>query len=160
MLKGVQTFTAPGLTPNTQYNISTRTIGNTGLVNQTWVNHTAWTAPAPPASINSLGNTTYERTYIRWTWNDPVPTTGFDHVQVFLNGVEQTPVAKGIGIFNATGLTPNTSYTLGTRTVGPTGVINQTWVNHTAWTAPAPPASITNLHNTTYEQTYHHLELD
>ena len=100
------------------------------MVNPTWVNHTAMTAPAPPASINSLGNTTYQPTYIRWTWNDPVPTTDFDHVQVFLNGVEQAPVAKGTGIFNATGLTPNTSYTLGTRTVGTTGVINATWVNH------------------------------
>ena len=154
--KGVQTFNATGLTPNTQYNISTKTIGTTGLVNPQWVNHTAWTAPAPPLSINSLGNTTYQPMYITWTWNDPVPTTGFDHVQVFLNGVEQTPVVKGIGIFNATGLTPNTSYTIGTRTVGPTGVINQTWVNKTAWTAlapPVPPASITNLHNTTYEPT-------
>ena len=102
-------------------------------------------------SITSLGNTTYLKNSITWTWNDPSPLTGFDHVQIFLNGVEQTPVAQGIGLFMASGLTPNTSYTIGTRTVGPSGVINQTWVNHTAWTALIPPASITNLTNTTYQ---------
>ena len=57
--------------------------------------------------------------------------------------------------YTATGLTPLTAYTLGTRTEGPAGVINATWVNNTSTTAPAPPvpvppASITNLHNTTY----------
>ena len=36
------------------------------------------------------------------------------------------------------------------------GVINATWVNNTSTTAtapPVPPASITNLHNTTYQPT-------
>jgi len=59
----------------------------------------------------------------------------------------------GTQTYTASGLTPLTAYTLGTRTEGPAGTINATWVNNTSTTAlapPAPPASITNLHNTTY----------
>ena len=151
--KGVQTFRKTGLNPSTAYTLKINTEGPIGYINATWVTNTSTTAPLPPSSISSLGNTTYQPTYITWAWNDPSTPPDFDHVQVFLNGVEQTPVAKGIGIFNATGLTPNTSYELGTRTVGPSGVINQNWVNNTSKTAtapPVPPASITNLHNTTY----------
>ncbi len=65
-------------------------------------------------------------------------------------------VPMGTQTYTASGLTPLTAYTLGTRTEGPAGAINATWVNNTSTTAPAPPvppASITNLHNTTYQQT-------
>ena len=144
--KGVQTYTATGLTDETQYTLSINTEGPIGIINTAMVTSIAWTSPLPPLSINSLGNTTYLKNSITWTWNDPSTPPGFDHVQVFLNGVEQTPVPATVGIFTATGLTPNTSYTIGTRTVGPSGVINQTWVNKTAWTALAPPGKYHEPH--------------
>ena len=46
---GVQHYNATGLTPDTAYMISTRTVDEAGNVNQTWVNHTARTARAEPS---------------------------------------------------------------------------------------------------------------
>ena len=160
--QGVESFTATGLNPATAYTIGTRTVGNTGLVNETWVNNTATTAPepvipVPPGSITNLHNTTYQQTSITWTWTDPI-SADFDHVMVFIDGVFQGNVTAGEETFLASSLTPETSYTIGTCTVGTTGLVNETWVNNTATTAPepvipVPPGSITNLHNTTYQQT-------
>jgi tripartite motif-containing protein 71 len=45
--KGVETFIAENLTPDTAHTISTKTVDTAGNVNATWVNHTARTAPAP-----------------------------------------------------------------------------------------------------------------
>ena len=111
----------------------------------------------PPASVTNLHNTTYLQTSITWNWTDP-SSADFDHVEIYLNGVYKGDVAKGSQSVTATGLTPSTAYTIGTRTVGTTGLINQTWVNSTATTAPqssnpVAPASVTTLHNTTYLQT-------
>jgi len=90
----------------------------------------------------NLHNVTYEPTYIKWGWTDP-EDADLSHVMVYLNGVFKTNVSKGTQFYNATGLSPDTEYTLSTRTVDTAGNINQTWVNHTAWTAaseayPAP----------------------
>jgi hypothetical protein len=88
----------------------------------------------PPRSITNLVNTTSLQNAIRWTWTDP-GDTDFDRVTVYLNGVWKMNVTKGNGFWNATGLTPDTVYTISTRTVDTSGNINQSWVNHTARTA-------------------------
>ena len=163
MLKGVQTFTKTGLTPSTAYTLSINTEGPIGLINATMVTNTSTTAPVPPvpvppASVTNLHNTTYLPTTITWDWTNP-SSAGFDYVRVYLNGVEQSPVLNGNHIYSATGLTPSTAYTLGIKTVGTNGQINATMVTNTSTTAPVvppvpvPPASITNLHNTTYQPT-------
>ena len=159
--KGIQVYSATGLSPSTAYTIGTRTVGITGLVNTTWVNQTATTAPetptpVPPASISNLHNITYNQNNITWTWTDP-SSSDFDHVMVYLNDAFQSNVTKGIQVYSAAGLSPSTAYTIGTRTVGTTGLVNSTWVNQTASTAPEPPTpvppeSISNLKNTTYNQ--------
>ena len=110
----------------------------------------------PPPGITNLRNTTYQQNRITWNWTDPV-SADFDHVIVYLEGIFQENVTKGTESFTASGLTAATTYTLRTRTGATSGLINQTWVNNTAMTAPespvpVPPASITNLHNTTYQQ--------
>lgn len=46
------------------------------------------------------------------------------------------PVVIGVQFYNMTNLTPDTEYTISTRTVDIYGNVNQTWVNHTARTAP------------------------
>ena len=100
----------------------------------------------PPASITDLTNVTYEQTYINWTWTDPV-NADFSRVMVYLNGIFKTNVTKGVQFYNASGLDPDTSYEIGTRTVDISGNINQTWVNHTAWTAPSTAVAIDDKAN-------------
>ena len=92
-------------------------------------------APVPPISIKNLHNSTYLKDTITWTWTDP-SSSDFDHVMVYLNGAFQGNVTKGTQVYPAAGLSPSTAYTIGTRTVGNTGLVNSTWVNQTATTAP------------------------
>ena len=158
--KGVQLYSATGLNPDTQYTIGTRTVDSTGNVNASWVNHTARTAPLPdtsaPRSVTGLTNNTYLTTSISWTWMDPMDAD-FDRVMVYLDGTWKQNVTKGVQLYSATGLTADTQYSIGTRTVDTTGNVNASWVNHTARTAPLPdttaPRSITGLANTTYVMT-------
>jgi hypothetical protein len=102
--------------------------------------------PVPPASVTNLHNTTYQQTSITWAWTDS-SSADFDHVQVYLNGVFKTNITKGIQTYTATGLPPSTVYTIGTRTVGATGLINSTWVNSTATTAPQSPVPVPPARN-------------
>ena len=87
----------------------------------------------PPEAVTGLANATFQPNLIRWTWNDP-GDADFDHVMVYLDGAFKENVTKGVRAWTAKGLLPSTAYNLGTRTVGETGVINGTWVNHTATT--------------------------
>jgi len=94
----------------------------------------------PPGSITRLGNTTFQQTLITWTWTDP-SSADFEKVMVYLNGVFQSNVTKGSQKFTATGLNPSSTYTIGTHSIGATGLINLTWVNSTAKTAPNTPSA-------------------
>jgi PKD repeat protein len=96
-------------------------------------------SPIPPASITGLNNTTFQKTSITWTWIDPT-STDFSKVMVYMDGVFRANVTKGILTFTASSLIPDTEHTIGTRTVGTTGLINQTWVSDTARTAPDAPS--------------------
>jgi len=98
-------------------------------------------APTAPASIIYLHNITYQQTSITWIWTDPV-SANFDHVMVYLDGVFQANVTKGIQTFTVQGLSPSTSHTIATQTAGTTGLINQSWVNYTATTSPSPDAVV------------------
>ena len=95
----------------------------------------------PSSTITNLNNSTSLPNSITWTWTDPT-SSDFDHVEIYLDGVFQQNVTQGVQAFTATGLIPSTAYTIGTRTVGTTGLINETWVNHTAMTASDPGPSI------------------
>ncbi len=102
------------------------------------------TSGKAPASITDLHNTTYAPEYISWTWTDP-RDGDFSKVMVYLNGTFQANVSKGEQFYNATGLTPDTNYIIGTHTVDKQGHINQTWSNHTATTAPDAIPPTTNI---------------
>ncbi len=155
--KGIQYYNATSLLPNTVYTISTHTMDTSGNINKTWINHTAITArdAIPPASITNLKNISYAQNYIKWTWTDP-SNADFTKVMIYINGVFRTNVPKGVKYYNATGLIPNTAYTISTHTMDTSGNINKTWINHTARTArdAIPPASITNLKNISYARNY------
>jgi len=151
---GVQCYNATLLTPGTTYEIGTRSVDTTGNINPTWVNHTATTASTtdntPPSGITYLENITHARTYINWTWTDPADPD-FSKVIVYLDGIFQENVNSGVQCYNATLLTPGTTYEIGTRSVDTTGNINPTWVNHTAATASTIDTTapvISNVENT------------
>lgn len=92
---------------------------------------------SPPASIISLRNITYARTNINWNWTDP-EDADFSKVIIYFDGTFQTNVTKGTQFYNASNLTPGASYTISAHTADLAGNVNQTWVNHTAKTAPMP----------------------
>ncbi|RLJ00153.1 MAG: hypothetical protein DRP08_06690, partial [Candidatus Aenigmatarchaeota archaeon] len=104
----------------------------------------------PPASVEGLNETDKGTTWILWKWIYPFEPD-FSHTMVYINGMFKANVSAPKHSFNATGLKPNTTYEIGTRTVDVSGNINITWVNDTATTFEdrEPPASITNLRNTT-----------
>ena len=84
----------------------------------------------PPASISDLQNTT-GTTWINWTWTNPTDAD-FSHTMVYLNGIFKTNTSNSY--YNATGLSPDTSYEIGTHTVDTYGNVNTTWVNQTTKT--------------------------
>jgi hypothetical protein len=157
--KDTEIFEATNLTPDTNYTLSTRAAGNEGGVNGTWVNSTTRTAPEPPCipeSVTELSNTTFLMNSITWEWEDPEDEC-FENVSVYLDGVFKASLPDETETYTATNLTPDTAYTLSTRTMGSDGVANSTWVNSTVKTAPIPwciPESVSELHNTTYLQNY------
>ncbi|NYT05093.1 MAG: DUF1565 domain-containing protein, partial [Methanomicrobiales archaeon] len=148
---GTQSFTASGLTPSTSYTISTRTVDTHDNVNLTWVNDTATTAAVdltPPASVTGLANSTYLPTSITWTWTDP-GDGDFARVMVYFDGAFSGNVTAGVQTVTASGFTPDTLHTIGTRTVDASGNANASWVNATARTSPFdpdPPQSVSALH--------------
>jgi hypothetical protein len=89
-----------------------------------------------PGSITNLGATNIGRTYINWSWRDPSGSdiSGFAYVMVYINGANVKNVSKGVQYYNATGLSRNTNYRIGTHTVDKAGNMNQNWVNNTAKT--------------------------
>ena len=87
----------------------------------------------PPESVIDLHTTTINGAEITWAWNDP-GTLGFSHVMMYINGVFRENVTAGTETWTATGLTPSTSYTIGTRTIGVNGLVNATLVTNTATT--------------------------
>ena len=140
-------YNATELTPDTEYEIGTRTVDMVGNVNATWVNDTAKTLPVvdtePPASITNLAMYANGTTWINWTWTNPAED--FNCTEVYLNGTFKTCTANPY--YNATELTPDTEYEIGTRTVDMVGNVNATWVNDTARTLPLPdtePPEVTN----------------
>lgn len=132
------------------WNVSAVASNVNGADIQTWW----WTVydTTPPASITNLHNVTYEKTYINWTWDDPVDTD-FSHVMAYRNSDFATNVSKGAQFYNATSLEPDTEYTLSTRTVDEAGNVNETWVNHTAKTRANAPPNASFTHSPTFPTT-------
>jgi len=130
-------YNATALNPGTTHEIGTRAVDDSGNVNQTWVNDTATTLSAPditpPASVSDLDEIANGTTWILWNWTNP-PDADFNHTEVYIDGLFEANVYAPNHEYNATGLTPDTTYEIGTRTVDDSGNVNQTWVNDTAKT--------------------------
>lgn len=87
-----------------------------------------------PSSITNLQSTS-GTTWINWIWTSP-SDSDFNHTEIYLNGIFQTNTSAEF--FNATGLQPETNYTIGTRTVDISGNVNETWINDTVTTEKIP----------------------
>lgn len=102
----------------------------------------------PPASVRNLTNTSYDSSYIIWTWTEP-KDADFTKVMVYVNGIFKTNVTKGKKIYIAKNLTNNTLYNISTHTVDTSGNINTTWIYKLTRTSKynTPPPRISNLKN-------------
>ena len=135
-----------GLLPNTTYYFIVNSTDRSGNSNES-IEYNFTTTPlidtTPPASITKLQNITGQ-TWINWTWTNP-PDADFSHVLLYLDGTWQANTSNSY--YNATGLTPETSYDIGAHTVDTSGNINITWVNQTTKTQAGidtTPPSVTN----------------
>ncbi len=88
------------------------------------------------SSVTNLSENSIGVSWINWTWVNP-HNPDFFHVMIYLNGTFITNISTPQNFYNATGLSPNTLYEIGTHTVDTSGNINQTWVNRTARTLQA-----------------------
>ena len=122
-------ITSEGIT--TVYYRSTDNIGNEESIR----NQTIKIDKTLPSSIINH-QTIADSTWINWTWINP-PDPDFNHTEVYLNGTYITNIPAPQNYYNATGLLPDTSYELSTRTVDTSGNINLSWVNATVSTLPA-----------------------
>ena len=103
----------------------------------------------PPTSISNLQNFT-GTTWINWTWTNP-SDNDFAYTMVYLNGVFKTNTSSPY--YNATGLTANTTYEIGTHTVDVNGNVNDTWVNQTARTIASQDGSVSGTITYTHNET-------
>ena len=87
----------------------------------------------PPAGISNLDETDKGTTWILWDWTNP-DDSDFNHTEVYINGVFKADVYAPGHAYDATGLNPETTYKIGTRTVDDSGNVNTTWVKDTAIT--------------------------
>ena len=118
----------------------------------TTVNFTLTPIPAdttPPASIYNLENRS-GATWINWTWTNP-SDDDFAYTMVYLNGVFKTNTSSPY--YNATNLTANTTYEIGTHTVDVNGNVNDTWVNQTARTIASKNGSVSGTITYTHNET-------
>ncbi|WP_321431112.1 PKD domain-containing protein [uncultured Methanolobus sp.] len=102
---------------------------NEAQINKTVTMNDDFFSPQSISNIQSL----IESTWINFTWSNPADSD-FNHTEVYFNGIFQT--ITSVENFNATGLQPDTDYTISTRTVDIYGNLNHTWVNLTAKTKP------------------------
>jgi len=123
------------------FDYSIRFYNTTHYNNETTSNATMHIADdLPPASITNLSNLTTGQNSIHWIWADPADTD-FEKVMIYLDGKFKTNVSKGAEHEIVTGLNPNTTYTISTRTVDTSGNFNITWVNDTVRTLLYSPSS-------------------
>jgi len=69
------------------------------------------------------------------TWTNPL-YDNFSHTTIYVNSIWKTSTSDAY--YNATNLSPDTSYELSTRTVDTNGNVNNLWVNQTATTLAVP----------------------
>jgi hypothetical protein len=125
---GTYTLTATA-SNNTQ--LATANITFTINTSSTGTNTTNGTTNLPPATVANLNATVHTPTSITWNWTNPTDPD-FSHVQLSLNNLF---IGNSSGTsYVATGLLPNTTYTLSLTTVDNASIINTTAITNTTRT--------------------------
>ncbi|MFC1800788.1 hypothetical protein ACFLYT_01900, partial [Nanoarchaeota archaeon] len=115
--------------------------GTTLLSNQLTI-----TTDIPIASVTNLANQSQSDSWIYWNWTNP--TDGdFNTSIIYINGTWQENTTNNF--FNATGLVPETSYTITAHTQDQFGNINNTDQNNTAATITFTIPPVINSVNAT-----------
>jgi len=105
----------------------------------------------PPAGVTDLNETATGENWIYWGWANP-SDDDFNHTEIWINGTFLVNVSAPANSHNVTGLAPNTTYQIQTRTVDDAGNVDTTFVNDTAATRPSTdttPPIIYNVRNGT-----------
>jgi hypothetical protein len=98
---------------------------------------------APPSSISNLQNQSAGGTWIYWNWTNP-GDSDFSQAIVYINGSNVANTSNNY--YTATGLSPETEYTITVHTKDINGNVNNTNVSSVAQTTNAiPPSSVTDL---------------
>ena len=100
----------------------------------------------PPAGITNLANQSRDTTWIYWNWTNPTDAD-FSQAIVYVNGSNLANTSSNY--YNATGLNPNTNYTIAINTKDNTGNINNTNVSSTSSTLEWPDTSAPTILSTT-----------
>jgi len=116
----------------------------TGWIDDIHVTSTSVTDTTAPNTITSLSNISSAGSQITLGWLYPA-SPDFDHVEIYKDGVFQGNATRTY-TYDVTGLTPNTTYNVSTKTVDANGNVNSTWVNLTNINSgTTPPLSISNV---------------
>ncbi|MBW2984137.1 S8 family serine peptidase, partial [Candidatus Woesearchaeota archaeon] len=91
----------------------------------------------PPATITGLTSTSKSTDYIYWEWTNPIDGDFAENI-VYIDTVNEINTSNSY--YNATGLSPDTLYTITVHTKDTTGNVNNTDVSDAVTTNPAPPA--------------------
>ncbi len=107
-----------------------------------------------PASVSNLGEIDKGPTWVLWEWTNP-SDSDFNHTKVYIDGVFKADVYAPSRSYNAAGLSPDATYTIGIRTVDDSGNINAALVEDTATTlSSAPPSATSSTPAGTPKDTY------
>ena len=140
-------ITLTGLSGNINYYYvvnSTDQSGNSNESNEYSFTTAALSDTTSPASISDLDEIDQGTTWMLWNWTNP-HDPDFNYTAVWINGELKANITSPEHSYNATGLDPDTTYEIGTRTVDNLGNVNSTWVNDTAKTlTPVNQSPISN----------------
>ncbi|RMF55578.1 PGF-pre-PGF domain-containing protein [Candidatus Woesearchaeota archaeon] len=130
-----EVYHATGLNSSTTYTIKIHTVDSNNNVNTTDVTDSATTDAEPdtmpPASISGLAEQSTGEDWIYWAWTNP-SDSDFDHVIIYIGNTNVANTSNSY--YNATGLSPNTSYTIKIHTVDSNNNVNTTDVTDSATT--------------------------
>lgn len=128
-------FKAENLSPNTTYTIWVYVNYDGNLSegksdNRTTLNESQGDT-TPPASVSGLGVASKGKTWIKWLWTNP-SDSDFAYNIIYINGVNVANISENN--YNATGLIPNTEYTIIINTKDFSGNINYTNISNSQYT--------------------------
>ncbi|MBD3248894.1 hypothetical protein GF336_02500, partial [Candidatus Woesearchaeota archaeon] len=98
----------------------------------------------PPAAVGNLSEQKVNTTWIYWNWTNP--SADFSEAIIYIGGTNAANTSDNY--YNATGLNPDTSYTIRINTKDSSGNINYTNITDTASTAEGPDVYAPNIQST------------